>query len=58
MGSLTICQLNLESTRPNGLMGYKVPTDLIKIIVKEPMHMGFYYRNQWAGNILCPTLKW
>ena len=26
-----ICQLNLEPTRPNGLMGCKVATDLVKI---------------------------
>ena len=36
-------QLNLEPTRPNGLMGCKVPTDLVKISVKEATHMGFYY---------------
>ena len=36
-------QLNLEPTRPNGLVGYKVPTDLVKISVKETTHMGFYY---------------
>ena len=36
-------QLNLEPTRPNGLVGCKVPTDLVKIIVKEATHMGFHY---------------
>ena len=36
-------QLNLEPTRPNGLMGCKVPTDLVKISVKEATHMGFHY---------------
>ena len=36
-------QLNLKPTRPNGLVGCKVPTDLVKISVKEAMHMGFYY---------------
>ena len=32
-----------EPTRPNGLVGCKVPTDLVKISVKEATHMGFYY---------------
>ena len=36
-------QLNLEPTRPNGLVGCKVPTDLMKISVKEATHMGTYY---------------
>ena len=36
-------QLNLEPTQPNGLVGCKVPTDLVKISVKEATHMGFYY---------------
>ena len=36
-------QLNLEPTRPNGLVGCKVPTDLVKSSVKEATHMGFYY---------------
>ena len=36
-------QLNLERTRPNGLVGCKVPTDLVKISVKEATHMGFHY---------------
>ena len=39
----SLSQLNFEPTRPNGLMGCKVPTDLVKISVKEAMHMGFYY---------------
>ena len=38
-------QLNLEPTRPNGLVGCKVPTDLVKISVKEATHMGFHYTN-------------
>ena len=38
-------QLNLEPTRPNGLVGCKVPTDLVKISVKEATHMGFHYGN-------------
>ena len=37
-------QLNLEPTRPNGLVGCKVPTDLVKISVKEATHMGFRYK--------------
>ena len=36
-------QLNLEPTRPNGLVGCKVPTDLVEISVKEATHMGFHY---------------
>ena len=62
-------QLNLEPTRPNGLVGCKVPTDLVKISVKEATHMGFHYRiwlccrghsNVWqishvARNCLCST---
>ena len=36
-------QLNLEPTQPNGLVGCEVPTDLVKISVKEATHMGFYY---------------
>ena len=39
----SLSQLNLEPTQPNGLMGCKVPTDLVKISVKEAMHMGFHY---------------
>ena len=41
MGSLTL--IFTLSVEPNGLMGCKVPTDLVKISVKEAMHMGFYY---------------
>ena len=33
-------ELNLEPTRPNGLVGCKVPTDLVKISVKH-----------WNGNV-------
>ena len=36
-------QLNLEPTRPNGLVGCKVPTDLVKISVKEAMHMSWVF---------------
>ena len=36
-------QLNLEPTRPNGLVGCIVPVDLMKISVKEATHMFFYY---------------
>ena len=39
----SLSQLKLEPTRPNGLVGCKVPTDLVKISVKEATHMGFYY---------------
>ena len=42
----SLCQLtwlNLESTGPNGPGGCKVPIDLAKILVKEPVHMGLYY---------------
>ena len=48
-------QLNLEPTRPNGLVGCKAPTDLVKISVKEATHMGFYYTiilGQWYD---CPS---
>ena len=41
----SLYQLSLEPTQPNGLVSCKVPTDLVKIIVKEPMHTGFYYVN-------------
>ena len=40
-------QLNLKPTRPNGLVGCKVPTDLVKISVKEATHMGFNYTIQY-----------
>ena len=49
-------QLNLEPTRPNGLVGCKVPTDLVKISVKEATHMGFHYRIHW-GPVNSPH-KW
>ena len=42
-------QLNLESTQPNGLVGCKVPTDLVKISVKDATHMGFCYKLRIAG---------
>ena len=42
-------QLNLEPTLPNGLVGCKVPTDLVKISVKDATHMGFCY---------IPTCRW
>ena len=48
-------QLNLELTRPNGLMGCKVPTDLVKISVKEATHMGFYHRIQYEETF---TYSW
>ena len=37
-------QLDLDPTRPNGFVGCKVPTDLVKISVKDATHMFFYYR--------------
>ena len=43
-------QLNLEPTRPNGLVGCKVPTDLVKISVKEATHMGFCYNVIFSVN--------
>ena len=43
-------QLNFEPTRPNGLVGCKVPTDLVKISVKEATHMGFYYKPRETRN--------
>ena len=40
IGSLTpICTVSWT----NGRVGCKVPTDLVKISVKEAMHMGFYH---------------
>ena len=45
-------QLKLEPTRPNGLVGFKVPTDLVKISVKEAMHMGFHYNASLGLNKL------
>ena len=44
-------QLNLEPTRPNGLLGCKVPTDLVKISVKEAMHMSFHYNIPYSGEM-------
>ena len=48
MASLTLIftRLNLERTLPNGLVGCKVPTDLVKISLKEATHMGFYYKTK------------
>ena len=43
---LHLVSLNLEPTRPNGLLGCKVPTDLVKISVKETTHMGFHLHTQ------------
>ena len=45
-------QLNLEPTRPNGLVGCKVPTDLVKISVKEATHMGFHYKTKPENTFL------
>ena len=51
-------QLNLEPTRPNCLVGCKVPTDLVKISVKEATHKGFNYitnlivTSQWLLHVL------
>ena len=47
---LSGCNLNgffdtdLHSVRPNGLVGYKVPTDPVNISVKEAIHMGFNHK--------------
>ena len=41
-------QLNLEPTRPNGLVGCRVPTDLVKISVKD---MGFHYSRPLASDV-------
>ena len=46
-------QLNLEPTRPNGLVGCKVPTDLVKISVTKATHMGFYYIGHLIGSVNC-----
>ena len=40
MASLTL--IFTRPVEPNGLVGRKVQTDLVKISVKEAMHMGFY----------------
>ena len=45
MASLTL--IFTRSVEPNGLVGCKVPTDLVKISVKEATHMGFYYMLQY-----------
>ena len=47
----SLSQLNLEPTRPSGLVGCKVPTDLVKISVKEATHMGFHYVMQILLNL-------
>ena len=39
-------QFNLEPTRPDGLVGCKVPTDIERINFKEAMHMGFHYKTR------------
>ena len=49
-------QLNLEPTQPNGLVGCKVPTDLVKISVKEATHMGFHYITQWGRDKMAAIL--
>ena len=43
-------QLNFEPTLPNSLVGCKVPTDLVKISVKEATHMGFLLYNVTIGS--------
>ena len=44
---ISLCLLNLEPTRPNGLMGCKVSTDLVKISFTVAMHMVFsWWRHQ------------
>ena len=56
MASLTLIftrSFNLEPTRPNGLVGCEVSTDLVKISVKEVTHMGIYYKLPWAPQIGC-----
>ena len=50
-------QLNLEPTRPNGLVGCKVPTDLVKINVKEATHMGFYNRVNPLAPVRCSNFE-
>ena len=51
-------QLNFEPTRPNGLVGCKVPTDLVKISVKEATHVGFYYKLHWSYVFLALTHRY
>ena len=41
---LTYFTRSVEPTRPNSFVGCKVPTDLVKISVKEATHMGFHYK--------------
>ena len=48
-------QLNLEPTRPNGFVGCKVPTELVKISVKEATHM-FFYHNTLSFGHYCHTI--
>ena len=59
----SLCQLNLEPTQPNGLMGCKVPTDLMKISQRSHAH-GFYYDivkrlapNRWQAFYLNQCLQ-
>ena len=42
----SLCQLNLEPTRPSVRVCCKAPTDLVMISVIEAMHTCFYYNNQ------------
>ena len=51
-------QLNLEPTRPNGLVGCKVPTDLVKISVKEATHMGFHYILPLVAGFISPIYQY
>ena len=39
----SLVRFNLEPFQPNCLVGCKVPTDLLKISVKEIMQIGFYH---------------
>ena len=39
----SLCPLNLEPTRSNSLVGCKVSTNLLKISVKDPTRMGFFF---------------
>ena len=45
-------QLYLKPTRPNGLVGCKVPTDLVKISIKEATH-GFLLYSSIIHGIGC-----
>ena len=52
-------QLNLEPTRPNGLVGCKVPTDRVKISVKEATHISLYYNLSLISHLMeNSTLQW